>query len=450
MVIFAPQNIIMDPPFTDLDIISCRNLLIYLGPELQKKLISLFHYILTSQGILLLGSSESINNFNRLFTPLDRSARLYGRIDNPLITQDVVFPTRLSPLSSVVEEAPKTKAKISDLPALVDQLLLKCFAPAAVLVNSEGDILYISGHTGKYLEPAAGKANWNIHAMAREGLRHKLASAMKIAQQQPGAVNVNDLNVDVNPGMHSVNLSVQAIDNPEALRGTILIVFTDAASMPRGKSPRRTQNAVQESLTAELQQARDEIHTLREEMHNSQEEVKFANEELQSTNEELQSTNEELTTAKEELQSLNEELQTISAELQSKADNLSWLNSDMRNLLNSTEIAAVFLDNALYLRRYTPYATHLFKLIPGDIGRSLSDIATDLDYAQLQHDVLDVLTTLTFMEKQVATHDGRWFEVRIMPYSTQESMIDGVTITFINITASKKLEAELREIKPET
>jgi chemotaxis protein methyltransferase CheR/two-component system CheB/CheR fusion protein len=222
------------------------------------------------------------------------------------------------------------------------------------------------------------------------------------------------------------------------------------AAAPAGKnSPGRgVALDAHKKLAEELQQAREDLQTMREEMQTSQEELKSTNEELQSTNEELQSANEELTTSKEEMQSLNEELQTVNAELQSKVDDLSNVNDDMKNLLNSIEIATIFLDSELHVRRFTTYATHLFKLIAVDVGRPLSDIATELDYPELQQDVQDVLRTLVFVEKQVVARNGRWFRVRIMPYRTQGNVINGVVITFIDITEHKTLEAELRRAKP--
>jgi two-component system CheB/CheR fusion protein len=446
MVIFAPQNIVMDPPFTKLDILTCRNLLIYLGPELQKRLIPLFHYALARHGILLLGNAETIGNYTQLFSQTDSKSRIYHRMDNPKPLIDVDFPSRLFPMIASEEDnllkvTPMNNQTIN-LQALADQVLLQNFAPAAVLINAEGDILYINGRTGKYLEPAAGKANWNIYAMAREGLRHELGLGIKKAQTQAEVVQFSGLTV----GTQGVNLSVQAIGNPEALRGSLIVVFTDVATPV--KAVRRTAVIAQKELLRELQQAREQIQTMREEMQSSQEELKSTNEEMQSTNEELQSTNEELTTSKEGMQSLNEELQTVNAELQSKVDDLSWVNNDMKNLLNSTEIATVFLDNALNVRRFTTHCTQLFKLIAGDVGRPLSDIVMDLDYANLQQDANEVLRSLAFIEKQVATKDGRWFKVRIMPYRTQDNVIDGVVITFADISNFKALEAELRKIRP--
>ncbi|MFI3155395.1 MAG: CheR family methyltransferase [Methylococcaceae bacterium] len=444
MVIFARQNIIMDPPFTKLDLLSCRNLLIYFNPELQKKLIPLFHYALTSHGVLILGNAESINNFTSLFAAIDSHSRLYRRIDQAPSTADVDFPTKLFPVTSMTHQETATPKPMFNLQGQVDQLLLQNYTPAAVVVNSEGDILYINGRTGKYLEPTAGKANWNIHSMARDGLRHELFSAFKKAQGQSEAVHLQGLTIGSNGGTQTINLTVQAITQPEALKGMVIIIFTDVATPAKRKHSRKAPSAEQQSLLAELEYARAELQILREEMQTSQEELKSTNEELQSTNEELQSTNEELTTSKEEMQSMNEELQTMNAELQSKVIDLSWVNNDMKNLLNSMEIATVFLDNALNIRRFTSDATHLFKLISNDVGRPLSDIVTNLDYPQLHQDAQEVLRTLVFSEKQVKTHEDCWFKVRIMPYRTQDNVIDGVVITLIDISETKKLENQLR------
>ncbi|MBU0592158.1 MAG: PAS domain-containing protein [Gammaproteobacteria bacterium] len=445
MVIFAPQNIIMDPPFTRLDMLTCRNLLIYLGPELQKRLIPLFSYSMNRHGLLLLGNSETIGGFNSLFTPLESKMRIYQRNDHQLSIGEVDFPTRHFSATTTPAELPRETAPPVNLQGLVDQLLLQHFSPAAVLVNTEGDILYISGRTGKYLEPAAGKANWNIHVMAREGLRAELARALRQSLRQPEPVSVEGLKAERSSGAQTVSLTVQAISSPEALHGRVLVVFTDVATLPEGRKStgRAATSAAHRKLLEELQQAREEVQTLREEMQTSQEELTSTNEELQSTNEELQSTNEELTTSKEEMQSLNEELQTVNAELQSKLEDLSSINNDMKNLLNSIEIATVFLDNQMHVRRFTSHATQLFKLIAGDVGRPLSDIVTSLDYPELRQDAEEVLQTLVFSEKQVVTRSGRWFRVRIMPYRTQDNVIDGVVITFLDITEYKNLENEL-------
>ena len=448
MVVFAPHNLIMDPPFTKLDILTCRNLLIYFDAELQNKLLPLFHYSLKPGGIFMQGSAESIGNFTDLFEPLENKARLFRRSGRPVRPVEVAFPTRH--LTNKTESLMDTKPEPIpvNLQGLADDLLLQQFSPAAVLVNATGDLVYISGRTGKYLEPAAGKVNWNIHAMARKGLREEISLALPKALRTGERVVCLNVRMGSNGSTLVVNLTVQPILEPAALCGMAMLVFNDVANAPAatdisGKRSSRSSARVQE-LEQALAQFQEQVQTLREEMQSSQEELKSTNEELQSTNEELQSTNEELTTSKEEMQSLNEELQTVNVELQSKVDELSSANNDMKNLLNSTDMATVFLNNALHIRRFTTQATRLFKLIPGDVGRALSDIVTDLDYPGLLHDAEDVLRTLMFVEREVKTGDERWFQVKIMPYRTLENVIDGVVITFNDISRAKLLEAELR------
>jgi len=451
MVTFATQNIIMDPPFTKLDILICRNLLIYLTPELQRKLMPLFHYSLNPGGVLFLGSAESVSTFTALFEPMNLRSRLFRRRESVMTTESPVFPiSYIAARPGVSKELPMLKPA-ANLQTLADQLLLQHFSPPAVLTNDKGDIVYISGRTGKYLEPAAGKANWNIFAMAREGLRFDLASAFQKAIRQKGAVVARGLKVGESDRPQSVDITVQAVEEPEALRGMVMIVFSNVATPPlEKKAPGRSKhahsgNARVLELEQELREAHESLQRTREEMQSSQEELTSTNEELQSTNEELQSTNEELTTSREEMQSLNEELQTVNAEQQSKMEELARVNNDMRNLLNSTEIVTVFLDNDLHILRFTPGADKLFKLIPGDVGRPLSDIVNDLHYPEMIDAAREVLRTLIFSEKQIATTDGRWYAVRIMPYRTMEDVIAGVVITFSNITATKAQEAELRK-----
>jgi len=450
MVTFATQNVIMDPPFTKLDILLCRNLLIYLTPDLQKKLLPLFHYSLNRGGVLFLGSAETTGTCTELFSPLNIKSRLFRRRETVLRPEYLAFPAAFVPAPPGVPKELMMLKPAVNLQSLADQLLLQHFSPPAVLVNDKGDILYISGRTGKYLEPAAGKANWNIFAMAREGLRFDLGSAFQKAIRQKETITVRGLKVGTNGGTQTLDITVQAIEEPEALRGMVMIVFTDMATLPEKKTPSRVRPGAASGARAleleqELQRCREELQTTREEMQSSQEELKSANEELQSTNEELQSTNEELTTSREEMQSLNEELQTVNAEQQSKMDELARMNNDMRNLLNSTEIVTVFLDNELHVRRFTSGANKLFKLIPGDVGRPLSDIVSDLVYPGMIDEAQEVLRTLVFSEKQITATDGRWFSVRIMPYRTMDDVIGGVVITFADITAAKKMEAELRE-----
>lgn len=451
MVIFAPQNLIMDPPFTKLDILSCRNLLIYLAPEMQKKLLPLFHYSLNPGGILFLGNAETIGGFTDRFAAVSIKSRIFRRMESTLRREPRDFPPAFTFTPHGGTEARGVSKPSLSLQVLADQLVLQRYSPSAVLTNDKGDIVYISGRTGKYLEPAAGKANWNLFAMAREGLRLELAGAFRKALRQKGPVALQGLKVGTNGGEHFVDIAVETLDEAEPLRGLVMVIFTDVAAPMEAEakaSHRLRGTAIRDArlveLERELRQARDELQTTREEMETSQEELTSTNEEFQSTNEELQSTNEELTTSKEEMQSLNEELQTVNAELQAKMDDLSRTNSDLKNLLNSTDVATVFLDNDLHVRRFTPQASKIIKLIPADEGRPITDLASDLRYPELAEDAREVLRAMAFKEKPIAAHDGRWFTVRIMPYRTLDDRIDGVVITFADITTAKTLEAQLR------
>ena len=447
-VLFAQHDVILDPPFTKLDLLSCRNLMIYFDAALQRRLLPLFHYSLRSGGVVLLGSSETMGRFNHLFTALESKLRLYLRQDNaPGSNPDFVLKS-LPPLTKIKKDPPMPSATpetnpVDSLQAAADRVLLQVYAPAAVVVNSAGDIVYISGRTGKYLEPAAGKANWNFHAMVREGLRAPLATALKLAATQGEAVQLSHLRTQLSDAAQIVDVTVQSIREPAAMKDMLMIVFRDVASGPPGRSRRKSE--MQTSHEAELQQCRDEIQTLREETRASKEELQSANEELQSTNEELQSANEELTTSKEEMQSMNEELQTINAEMHTKLDDLAMAQSDLKNLLNSTDIAMLFLDRKLNVRRYTERASKIISLRESDIGRPLSDLTTSLQYPTLQDDVSETVRTLVISEKQILTSDARWFSVRIMPYRRIDNVIDGAVITFVDITETKALESRLRK-----
>jgi chemotaxis methyl-accepting protein methylase len=311
MVTFATQNLIMDPPFTKLDILVCRNLLIYLTPELQKKLLPLFHYTLVPGGVLFLGSAESVGTFTDLFAPLNAKARLFQKRES-VLAEPLAFPVSYVPPRPGVSTGLTMVNPAVNLQTLAERLLLQVFSPPAVLANNRGDILFISGRTGKYLEPAAGKANWNIFAMAREGLRFELGSAFQKALRQREAVTAKGLRIGKEEDTSTVSITVQSIEEPEALQGMVMIVFTDVAAPPKKKATGRSRTATAgdakvPELEHELQQFREELQTTREEMQSSQEELISTIEELQSTNEELQSTNEELTTSKEEMQSLNED-----------------------------------------------------------------------------------------------------------------------------------------------
>ena len=447
MIIFAPQSMASDPPFAKLHLLTCRNLLIYLEGELQQKLIHMFHGSLHPEGFLVLGTAETVGSATHLFAPVGAKTRIYRRL------ADTGRPAMLGfPLNAAAARtpAPGFKARLASasdgapsLQVLADQLLLKKFAPSAVLVTAHGDIVYFSGKTGRYLEPPAGKANLNLFAMLRPSLRQPVSDIFyrTVRQQVPATLDAVVLGEDGSGP--TVRISVEPLDEPKALDGMLMVVFSDIVSVPfkaaNGQPGQLGEDGHDNRVTElmlELARSREEHQATREEMQTSQEELKSANEELQSANEEL-------TTSREEMQSMNEELQTVNSELQTRVDALALASDDMENLLNSTDIATLFLDRLLHVRRFTTRATNIIKLIPSDIGRPISDLSTDLK-ADLSVDAADVLRTLMFKEKEVEAAGKRWFRVRIMPYRTQDNRIDGVVITFTDITASKQVEATLR------
>lgn len=449
MVVFAQHNLTIQPPFTEIDMLSCRNLLIYLDKELQKKLIGLFYYSINPGGILVLGSSESLGFQSNLFSTLNNKLKIYQKTALNQSPESFEFPTLFSKTNPLVSEEKSSIAAIPNIQTLADQLLLKYFSPVGVLVNEEGDIIYTSGRTGKYLEPAVGRANLNIFAMLREGLRQKFPVAFRQVVQKKETLVLRNIKVGTNGDSQNLDISIQFIDQPELLKGNVMIIFKDVETVSNFIRPSKTgsKNPGQLEMEEELRQLQSEMQNTVEEMQTSQEELKSTNEELQSTNEELQSTNEELTSSKEEMQSLNEELQTVNAELLTKVDDYYRVNNDMKNLLNSTDIATLFLDKELSIRRFTNQATHIFKFIKSDIGRPFTDQVSDLIYPELEEDAREVLKTLIFIEKQIPAKVGRWFSIRIMPYRTNDDRIDGLVITFINISDLKRLEVDLNETR---
>jgi two-component system, chemotaxis family, CheB/CheR fusion protein len=447
MVLFAQHDVMLDPPFTRLDVIVCRNLLIYFDQPLQRRLLPLFHYSLREGGALVLGSSETVGRFSSLFSALHAKRRCYKRIDqqSARLPLHSIPPLSISPKEYSVPTTDPASANDSNLQSSADRVLLQLYAPAAVMVNTDGDIVYISGHTGKYLEPAAGKANWNFHAMAREGLRAPLAAALSRSADQSAPIQLKNLRVEMPwGGTQAVDITIQRLHEPSALHGMTMIVFRDTRAMQTGHNARKGKST-RGVAGADLQQYRDEIQALRDEARISHENLETSNHELQSINEELQSTNEELTTSREEMQSMNEELQTINNELQTKLDDLALAQSDLQNTLNSIEIAILFLDQNLNVRRYTELAQKIISLRQSDIGRPLSDLSSSLQLPDINDIARDTLRSLMPFEKEVPANDGRWFSVRIIPYRTLDNIIDGVVITLVDITNTKLLEAALRE-----
>ena len=424
-------------------------MLIYMEPELQKKLMALFNYSLNPGGIMVLGTAETPGTQNKGFNDADAKLKIYKRSSTIQASELIDFPSSFYRHKTIFPDKMVSPKIVENIQSLADQILLQRFAPASVFVNDQGDILYITGRTGKYLEPAAGKANWNIYAMAREGLRQVLPGAIRNAAKNYDPAILKNVKIEKTEGIQFVDVTVQRIESPDSIKGIVMIVFTDVPtfiehSVTKSKTGKRNSTGRQKELEIELQRSSEEIQSIREEMQTSHEELKSTNEELQSTNEELQSTNEELTTSKEEMQSLNEELQTVNSELQSKVNEFIRANDDMNNLLNSTEVATLFLDKELNIRRFTDPVSKIIKLRTTDTGRPFTDLVTDLHYPEMDNHARQVIKTLVTIEIATITTDGRWFNVRIMPYRTIDDRIDGLVITFTDITVAKKLELELK------
>lgn len=442
MVVFAIHNVIKDPPFTKLDLLSCRNLMIYLESELQNRLIPAFHYALKPGGVLFLSPSEGIGNYTELFIPLNRKWKIYSAIPSIASTR-AILSNKLSWSTEPTHKAPEDiikSAKEINLAELTRRTLLQLYAPASVVTDLKGHILYVYGETGKYLRPAPGQATLNMIDMAREGLQLELRSAILAASQDTPTLN-RELSVKTNGDFHPVSLSVRTLSNPNAQQNHLLVSFQDVTHPISAKPtphPKRSSKPDEqrhiEELKCELAYTKETLQATIEEQYASNEELKCTNEEMQSTNEELQSTNEELETAKEELQSINEELLTVNAELQAKIVQLADMQNDMKNLLDNIHIGTIFLDQQLIIRRFTREATQIYRLVASDVGRALNDIRPELEDEDLLDAAHAVLDNLIPIEREVKTLSGNWYMARIQPYRTMENMIDGVVLTFTNIT----------------
>jgi two-component system CheB/CheR fusion protein len=448
-IVFARQNLITSPPFIHLDILCCRNLLIYLSGELQEKLIPVFHYALKPGGVLFLGPAETIGGYGELFKTIDGRQKIFRRREAsaPLIDR-IDIPISFTPQPT---GTPGTRRRPTPVDEIAPRALLDRFAPPAVIVNENGDILYIHSKTGKYLEPSPGRANLNIHAMVREGLSYPLIAALRSARQEKKGIVTEPVSVKTNGDVQEIRLTVAPIERPSGAEDLFLIAFEDIVETETNRVREAPGEVRDDARCAELErnlaEARAHLQSTIEEMQASQEEEKSMNEELQSMNEELQSTNEELTTSKEELQSLNEELLTVNTELQTKIDELSMTTDDLQNLLRGTGIPMLFLDNNLRVRRFTRAVTEIINLRSTDFDRPVTDLAVGLRGEPLVEDVREVLDTLLPLEKQVQTTVGRWFQMRILPYRTATNQIDGVVITFVEITQIKNLEQSLRNAR---
>jgi two-component system CheB/CheR fusion protein len=450
MCLFSKHDLLRDPPFSRLDLISCRNLLIYIDVDLQKRIIPLFHYALRDDGYLFLGASENVTRHAALFETVDRSHRIFHK--RPHRTAKLPeFPLSARAPAPRPFEARRLPAEQASLQERAERRLLERYAPAYVITNASGEILYTSGRTGKYFEMAAGAPDNNVYTLARPGLRQEIRAAFhRVAASEQPSIQRN-ITIGTNGGRQMVDLIMEPVDRQGTPDATYMLVFRDVGSIvPEDASDVDTADdsgdANVKQLETELRATRERLQTTTEELESSNEELRSANEELSSMNEELQSANEELETSKEELQSINEELQTVNAELSLRVDELSAANADIANLLQSTQIATIFLDREFKVRSFTPAAKGLYSLVEGDLGRPISHLRPRFREDSLQNDAAEVLRKLTPIERRVESIEGEErYSMRVLPYRTSGDVIGGVVITFVDIT--QILQAEERIVQ---
>ncbi len=438
-VVFAQHDLISDPPFTHLDVVCCRNVLIYLQPTLQQRLLPRFHHALDPGGVLVLGLSESTAAAASLFAALDPTTKVFRRVEGVRAPAERGGP---APWSRGVAAAAVTVSELSTVDA-ARRVIVDTVAPPAVLINQRGDVLYTSRRTGRYLEPAVGKTNINLFAMARDGLGLHLSMAVRQAIARRRRVVVRGVRLGGARSRAQLDLAVLPLTEPAALRGLLLVVFDEQPLVAVARAGRRPAAGRAASDGRELTRLKAQLQAVVREMEASQAQVEATNEQLQSANEELQSTNEEVTTSKEELMSLNEELLTLNAELEVRNHELATANADLRNVLDSTKIPTLFLDRDLRIKRFTPEVRRIVRLVDADVGRAIGDFTLTLDYPALAADVAAVLASLTPRQAQAAGPDGTTFTVRIDPYRTMDERVDGVVITFSDVTALRQAEAAL-------
>ena len=452
MLVFANHNVIKDPPFSKMDLITCRNLLIYMNSELQKKIIPVFHYSLNDEGILLLGTSESIGEYSSFFSAFDPKIKIFKKKKVKITRR----PNAAYELPELEKNSDSGKSMLPTLnrklnfSGLAEKILLDNYAPPSVIVDKNNDVLYFSGNTGQYLEPPVGEPRLNILEMAKKWLKRELETAIKKARSGKLKVHMQNIKIKDNAHYRTVNLVVKPISIREADTGALMIIFESPEKSEVKKADkhlkRHTRAESKESvLEKELVITRQHLQTAINELETSNEDLQATNEEFQSSNEELQSTNEELETSREELQSVNEELITVNTELSNKIEQLSQANDDLNNLLSSIEVATLFLDRNLKIKRFTPTATKIFNLIPSDIDRPVTHLSSNVVYKTLVEDVKTVLKTLVVKATEVQSLDGTWYHTRILPYRTSENIIEGVLVTFIDITEQKNTEEKLKK-----
>lgn len=442
MLIFANQDVLADPPFTRVDIVSCRNLLIYLNGDLQRRVMSLFHYALNPGGLLLLGTSEATTGVDELFEPVDRSWKLYRRSQSTRSTPPAVIPSYRPAGRTHTAPSPRTSPAES-----AARLLARNYAPPSALVNGRGDVVHVHGRTGAFLEPAPGRASMNLLEMAREGLRPALSWLLREAARSPERSVEREVRVTVNGHARPARVVARQLAPPDPFAGLVLVSFEESSSVPDGgtappPTPARPPGAEASPSppAAELEQVRSDLQATIEQLQSTNEELASSNEEVQATNEELQSANEELETSREEMQSLNEELQTVNAELRAKVDELSRASDDIENLLNSTSVAILFLDREFRIKRFNTDVERIVRIQPSDVGRPIRDLAVHIDPSDLHEKAELVLRTLVPQEIEVESDTGAGFLMRVSVYRTRQNVIDGVVLAFVDITRQKELE----------
>jgi two-component system CheB/CheR fusion protein len=446
-ILFASHNLLRDPPFSRLDLISCRNLLIYLNRDVQVRLLQTFHFALKPGGYLFLGSSESAESVSEYFIPVDKKNRIYrarggGR---PLYYQNpssAVYGTRLPEVSR-----PKAPGKRQSSYAELHQRALARSAPPSAVTDREGNLVHVSEQAGQFLRMGGGEPSRNLLSLVLPELRLELRSAMYQAAQQDSSVDCRPIALSDKPELGTIALTVRPFRDDETESDFLLVLFRRYEEAPGQLPPARpdgSHDVVLAQLESELQRKREQLQETIENSEVSTEELRASNEELQAINEELRSATEELETSKEELQSVNEELVTVNYELKVKVEETGKANDDLNNLIASTDIATIFVDSGLRIKRFTPRAADLFSIIATDVGRSLLDLTHKLDYDQLAEDVGATFDTLRLVEREVRSNDGRYYIVRLLPYRTNEDRIEGAVMTFFDITLRRQAEEQAR------
>ena len=440
---FSVHSLIRDPPFSRIDLISCRNVLIYLDSELQARVARTFHYALAPGGVLVLGGSETVARYTELFTALDRRHRIFQRKEGGAPTLPVAELAVVERATASV--SPRRRAggsMASEAAQLAGARILEHFAPAFVVVNSIGEVLHFSSGTGKYLEAAPGAPTRDVVSLARRGLRPELRSILRTAVESDRAIVRERVQVDVDGGAQEIALTVEPM-GPREPQPLFLVVFSDLGLLqPRNETTVSVGHDVTvEQLERDLRETREQLQSTSEEHETALEELKSSNGELHSVNEELQSTNEELETSREEIQSMNEELQTVNSQLTSKVEELDRVNSDLRNLFESTKVATIFLDRFMVIRSFTPAVIGIYNLIPGDVGRPLTDINSQIGYATLEADFRRTMQVLQPLERRVAKRDGSIrYLMRMAPYRNADNEVDGALLTFVDVSSVVPVE----------